>query len=64
MFRMRYLRLAGSFFLVYFALMLAYRYYDAEVVRQAPFEFDLFQNLAIPAFAALVSYVTAVFGRR
>lgn len=64
MFHKRYLRVAVSYFLVFFALMLAYRYIDAEFVKHVPFEFDPVQNLAIPAFTALVGYVTAVFGQR
>ena len=53
-----------SYFLVFFAIMLAYRFYDASVVKHTSFEFDLVQNLAVPAFAGVVGGITKGFGRR
>ena len=53
-----------GYFAVFFAIMLAYRYIQAEFVKHVPFEFDLVQNLAVPAFAGMVGGVTKGFGGR
>lgn len=50
-----------GYFLVFFAIMLAYRYYEATVVKHVSFEFDLVQNLAIPTFAGVVGGITKKF---
>lgn len=56
------IRVGAGYFAVFFAIMLAYRYYDAELVRHVGFEFDFVQNLAIPAFAGVVGGITKASG--
>ncbi|MBO7674204.1 MAG: hypothetical protein J6S63_04270 [Atopobiaceae bacterium] len=56
--------MAAVYFAVFFVVMLSYGYYEATFVKHVPFEFDLFKNLGLPAFTAVVGYVTTVFGRR
>lgn len=55
-------KVAIGYFAVFFAIMLAYRFINAEFVRHVPFEFDFVQNLALPAFAGVVGGVTKAFG--
>ena len=55
---------AAGYFVVFFSLLLSYRFINATFIDHVPFEFDMFQNLGVPAFTAVVGYVTAAFGRR
>lgn len=56
--------MAAVYFAVFFVVLLSYGLCDATFVRHVPFEFDFAQNLGIPAFTAVVGYVTAAFGKR
>jgi len=56
--------MAALYFVVFFVVMLSYGYYQAAFETHEPFEFDLFKNLGLPAFTAIVGYVTAKFGKR
>jgi hypothetical protein len=56
--------MAALYFAIFFVIMLSYGYYQAAFVTHEPFEFDLFKNLGLPAFTAIVGYVTAKFGKR
>ncbi|MEE0027952.1 MAG: hypothetical protein U0J70_10205 [Atopobiaceae bacterium] len=56
--------MAALYFAIFFVVMLSYGYYQAAFVTHTPFEFDLFKNLGLPVFTAIVGYVTAKFGKR
>ncbi len=52
----------AGYFAVFFVIMLGYRYFDAVFVKHVTFEFDLVQNVGLPAFAGAVGGVTKAFG--
>ena len=54
----------GRYFGVFFLIMLGYRFFDATIVKHVAFEFDLRENLLVPAFAGIVGGFTNRFGTR
>ena len=55
---------AVAYFAVFFVIMLSYGLYEAALVDHEPFAFDVAKNLGVPAFTAVVGYVTTAFGRQ